>query len=109
LEVTAQTGQRGWLVVSSWFVKRVDLTGKTAMIRSALLAFFQQLCHLRGHWKFGQEISDERCVDERLTKGHVAQGLTASRNEDELPVLDALLSTIDDPRVLEGLIRRPQS
>ncbi len=50
-----------------------------------------------GHWKFGQEISDERSVDGRLAKGHVALGLAASRNEDELPVSDALPSTIDDP------------
>ena len=50
-----------------------------------------------GHWNFGQEIGDEWCVDGRLPKGHVALSLATSRNEDELPVSDALLSTIDDP------------
>src|SRR5580704_2625801 len=48
------------------------------------------------HWKFGEKISDERCVDGRLPKGHVTLSLTASRNENELPVSDAFLSAIDD-------------
>jgi len=52
-----------------------------------------------GHWKFGQEVRDERCVDGGLPKGHVALSLAASRNEDELSVSDALLSTIDDPEL----------
>jgi hypothetical protein len=50
-----------------------------------------------GRWKFGEEVSDERCVDGRLPKSHVALSLAASRNEDELPVSDAFLSAIDDP------------
>ena len=44
-----------------------------------------------GHWKFGQEISDERCVDGRIPKGHVALSLAVSRNEDELAFSDTLL------------------
>jgi hypothetical protein len=47
--------------------------------------------------KFGQEISDERSVDGRLTKGHVALSLAAGWNEDEFSVSDAWLGTIHDP------------
>ena len=42
-------------------------------------------------WKFGEEISHKRSVDGRPKKGHVALGLAAGRNEDELSVADALL------------------
>jgi hypothetical protein len=76
-------------------VARLPVTGSNRFAREEDIAFL--VPYLRGHWKFGQEISDERCVNERLTNGHVALGLAASRNEDELPVSDALLSTIDDP------------
>jgi hypothetical protein len=52
---------------------------------------------LLSHWKLGEEVSDERRVDGRLPKGHVAASFAAGRNKDELSVSDALLSTIDDP------------
>jgi hypothetical protein len=57
------------------------------------------LAGLMRHRKFGQEVSDERRVDRRFPKGHVALGLAAGRNEDELPVPDALPGTIDDPEL----------
>ena len=50
-------------------------------------------------WKFGEEISHKRFVDGRLKKGHVALGLAAGGNEDEFSVSDALLGTIDDPKL----------
>jgi hypothetical protein len=49
--------------------------------------------------KFGEEISDNRFVDGRLKKGHVALGLAAGRNENEFSVSDALPCTIDDPKL----------
>jgi len=60
--------------------------------RQDLMSGHWSVSELRGHWEFGQKISDERRVDGCLTKSHVALRLAARGNEDELPASDALLA-----------------